>query len=99
MNLKNRLAKPIVVLLVALLMVSVCACVLEPEPLPSPPPTVLPTIQPSPTTPPVAVLDPAGAELHLWHAFTGVREATLLNLVAQFEAGNPDGIKLRVEFH
>ena len=99
MNLKNRLAKPIVVLLVALLVVSVCACVLEPEPLPSPPPTVLPTVQPSPTTPPVAVLDPAGAELHLWHAFTGVREATLLNLVAQFEAGNPDGIKLRVEFH
>ncbi len=44
-------------------------------------------------------LDPSGAELHLWHALTGVREATLLTLVAGFEASNPEGIKLRVEFH
>jgi len=91
--------KPTLAAMLVLLLVAASACALEPEPLPSPPPTVLPTVQPSPTTPPVEALDPTGAELHLWHAFTGHREATLLDLAAKFEADNPYGITLRVEYH
>lgn len=44
-------------------------------------------------------LDPTGCELHLWHSLTGPKEATLLSLAAKFEADNPQGIRLRVEFH
>jgi multiple sugar transport system substrate-binding protein len=44
-------------------------------------------------------LDPTGCELHLWHAFTGQKEATLLDLAAKFETDNPYGIRLRVEYH
>jgi multiple sugar transport system substrate-binding protein len=85
--------------MVVLLLVGAFACALEPEPLPSPPPTVLPTVQPSPTTLPVDALDPSGRELHLWHAFTGQKEAALLELAARFAADNPYGIGLRVEYH
>lgn len=99
MSFKNQLTKPIVALLLATLAVAASACAFEPEPPPSPPPTVLPTVQPSPTTPPIDALDPNGSELHLWHAFAGAEEAALLSLVASFEANNPYGIKLRVEFH
>lgn len=99
MNLKNWLEKSFVAFLVAAMSLGVSACALQPEPLPSPPPTVLPTVLPSPTALSMDALDPSGAELHLWHALTGVKEATLLNLVAGFEASNPEGIKLRVEFH
>jgi ABC-type glycerol-3-phosphate transport system substrate-binding protein len=44
-------------------------------------------------------LDPTGCELDLWHAFTGQKETTLLGLAAKFEADNPYGIRLRVEYH
>jgi ABC-type glycerol-3-phosphate transport system substrate-binding protein len=91
--------KPIVVVMIVLLFVGASACAPEPEPLPSPPPTVLPTVQPSPTTPPMEALDPTGYEVHLWHAFTGQKEATLLNLAAKFEADNAYSITLRVEYH
>lgn len=99
MNGRNRLKKPIATAVVALLSFAVCACALQSEPLPSPPPTVLPTMQPSPTAVPVAALDPAGCELYLWHSFTGQKEATLLDLVAKFQTDNPHGIRLHVEFH
>lgn len=40
-----------------------------------------------------------GCEVHLWHSFTGVKETALREIVAQFEAENSYGIRLRVEFH
>jgi ABC-type glycerol-3-phosphate transport system substrate-binding protein len=82
-----------------LLLAATAACALEPEPLPSPPPTVLPMVQPSPTTPPIEALDPTGCELDLWHTFTGQKEASLLDFAAKFEADNPYGIGLHVEYH
>jgi len=98
MNPENRVLKPFLAVIMALL-VGISACALEPETLSSPPPTVLPTVEPSPTAPPVETLDPAGCTLHLWHSFTGQKEATLLSLAARFEADNSQGIRLRVEFH
>ena len=99
MSPENRLLKSALAAIIALLSLGISACVLEPETLPSPPPTVLPTVQPSPTAPPVDALDPAGCELHLWHSLTGQKEATLLSLAARFEADNPQGLRLRIEFH
>jgi len=99
MNPKSGLRKPIIATIIAVLSFGLFACALEPEPLPSPPPTVLPTIQPSPTTPSVEALDPAGSELHLWHSFTGQKEAILQSLSCKFEAENPHGARLCVEYH
>nr|MBC7244290.1 extracellular solute-binding protein [Chloroflexota bacterium] len=97
---KNK--KWFITLVFVLLTSGVGACALSPlspEPLPSPPPTVLPTIAPSPTTPPIEVLDPSGCEIHLWHSFTAERETTLLALASTFQISNTYGIRVRVEFH
>lgn len=94
-----KIKKRFHVLIFILLVSHASACALSSQPPPSPPPTVLPTLQPSPTMPSVEKLDPAGCEVHLWHAFSAEKEATLLALASAFQTNNPYGIRLRVEYH
>jgi len=76
-----------------------CSAVPALAPLPTLLPTVLPTIEPTPTPVSIEDLDATGCIVHLWHSFTGKEEVQLLRLARDFEAGNPYGIGLRVEFH
>jgi ABC-type glycerol-3-phosphate transport system substrate-binding protein len=47
----------------------------------------------------VETLDPAAREVHVWHSFTGPKEALLRELATQFEAANPYQVRLRLEYH
>jgi len=94
-------SRTICVLLTASVMIAggVSACVPSPRASPTPQPTAVSTTVPSPTPQSIEALDPKGCEVHMWHSFTGPREAALQALVAKFEADNTYGIKMRVEFH
>ncbi len=83
----------------ALLLCELCACSPPLARSPTPPPTVLPTVEPTPTTPGIETLDPTGIEVHLWHSMTGDREAALWAIADQFEQTNAYDIQVRVEFH
>lgn len=94
-------SRTICALLAASMMIAggVSACAPSPQASPTPRPTALSTPAPSPMAPGIDALDPKGCEVHIWHSFTGLREAALQALVAKFEADNAYGVSLRVEFH
>ena len=69
----------------------------------------LSTLTPTPTLPQVggggrggtdtiSHLDPTGAQVTLWHPFTGAEEQTLLALVSEFNAQNEWGITVKPEY-
>jgi ABC-type glycerol-3-phosphate transport system substrate-binding protein len=46
----------------------------------------------------ISLLDPTGAQVTLWHAFTKVEEQTLLALISEFNAQNRWGITVKPEY-
>jgi ABC-type glycerol-3-phosphate transport system substrate-binding protein len=46
----------------------------------------------------ISLLDPTGAQITLWHAFTKVEEQTLLALISEFNNQNEWGITVRPEY-
>ncbi len=46
----------------------------------------------------ISHLDPTGAQITLWHAFTGVEEKTLLALILEFNTQNEWGITVKPEY-
>lgn len=46
----------------------------------------------------ISHLDPAGAQITLWHAFTAVEEQTLLALISEFNTQNEWGITVKPEY-
>ncbi|MDH4136635.1 MAG: extracellular solute-binding protein [Anaerolineae bacterium] len=59
-----------------------------------------PLATPTPTSQLDAIshLDPAGAQITLWHAFTKVEEQTLLALISEFNSQNEWGITVKPEY-
>jgi multiple sugar transport system substrate-binding protein len=47
---------------------------------------------------PISHLDPTGAQITFWHAFTGTAEQTLLALVSEFNTQNEWGITVKPEY-
>ena len=46
----------------------------------------------------ISLLDPTGAQITLWHAFTKVEEQTLLALISKFNTQNEWGITVKPEY-
>jgi ABC-type glycerol-3-phosphate transport system substrate-binding protein len=46
----------------------------------------------------ISLLDPTGAQVTLWHAFTGAEEQTLLALISEFNSQNEWGITVKPEY-
>ncbi len=59
-------------------------------------PSVTPTSRPQ--LEPISQLDPTGAQITLWHPFTGAEEQTLLALVSEFNGQNEWGITVKPEY-
>jgi len=59
-------------------------------------PSATPTSTPQSDT--VSLLDPSGAQITLWHAFTKAEEQTLLALISEFNSQNEWGITAKPEY-
>jgi ABC-type glycerol-3-phosphate transport system substrate-binding protein len=59
-------------------------------------PSATPTSTPQSDT--ISQLDPTGAQITLWHPFTGTEEQTLLALISEFNSQNEWGITIKPEY-
>lgn len=105
----NKLLIPLLIAVLSALPLLGCEPIPAPESTTRLAPQHTPTPEASPTgpsatplSPPrsdtVSHLDPTGAQITLWHAFTGADEQALLALTSEFNAQNQWGITVKPEY-